>query len=48
VGLTFIGASTPEGEWVERHIFQGDRQSIKGSASDAALKLLLYALEGKA
>jgi nicotinamide-nucleotide amidase len=48
VGLTFIGASTPEGEWVERHVFQGDRQSIKGSASDAALNLLLYALEGKA
>jgi PncC family amidohydrolase len=46
VGLTFIGASTPEGEWVERHVFQGDRQSIKGSASDAALKLLLNALGG--
>ncbi len=48
VGLTFIGASTPEGEWVERHVFQGDRQSVKGSASDAALKLLLSALEGQA
>ena len=48
VGLTFIGASTPEGEWVERHVFQGDRQSIKGSASDAALKLLLSALGGQA
>jgi PncC family amidohydrolase len=46
VGLTFIGASTPEGEWSERHVFQGDRQSIKGSASDAALKLLLNALGG--
>jgi nicotinamide-nucleotide amidase len=47
VGLTFIGAITPEGEWVERHVFQGDRQSIKGSASDAALELLLNALGGK-
>ncbi len=47
VGLTYIGASTPDGEWVERHIFQGDRQSIKGSASDAALELLLNALGGK-
>ncbi len=46
VGLTYIGASTPDGEWVERHIFQGDRQSIKGSASDAALELLLNALGG--
>ena len=47
VGLTFIGASTPDGEWVERHVFHGDRQSIKGSASDAALELLLNALGGK-
>ncbi|MEE8121222.1 MAG: CinA family protein [Anaerolineales bacterium] len=48
VGLTFIGISTPEGEWVERHVFQGDRQSIKKSAAEAALNLLLTALEGNA
>ena len=47
VGLTYIGASTPDGEWVERHVFQGDRQSIKGSAANAALELLLNALGGK-
>ncbi|MEE9216624.1 MAG: CinA family protein [Anaerolineales bacterium] len=47
VGLTYIGASTPEGEWVERHVFQGDRKSIKESASNAALKLLINALGGK-
>lgn len=47
VGLTFIAASTSEGEWAERHVFQGDRQTIKGSASDAALKLLLSALRGE-
>jgi nicotinamide-nucleotide amidase len=47
VGLTYIGASTPDGEWVERHIFQGDRQSIKESAANAALELLLNALGGK-
>ncbi len=48
VGLTFIGISTPEGEWLERHIFQGNRQSIKKSAAEAALNLLLTALEGNA
>jgi PncC family amidohydrolase len=44
VGLTFIAASTPEGEWVERHVFQGDRHSNKESAADTALLLLLKAL----
>jgi PncC family amidohydrolase len=44
VGLTFISVSTPEGEWAERHVFQGDRHSNKESAADAALKLLLEAL----
>ncbi len=44
VGLTFMSVSTPEGEWAERHVFQGDRHSNKESAADAALKLLLKAL----
>jgi len=48
VGLTYIGASTPDGEWVERHVFQGDRKSIKESATNASLELLLKALGGKA
>ena len=48
VGLTYIGASTPDGEWVERHIFEGDRQSIKEAAANAALELLLNALGGNA
>jgi PncC family amidohydrolase len=48
VGLTYIGASTPDGEWFERHVFQGDRKSIKESAADAALELLLNALGGNA
>lgn len=47
MGLTYIGACTPEGEWVERHVFQGDRQSIKRSVSDAALELLLDAMTGQ-
>ncbi len=48
VGLTYIGASTPDGEWVERHVFQGDLKSIKESAANASLELLLKALGGKA
>ncbi len=48
VGLTYIGARTPDGEWVERHVFQGDRQSNKESAAEAALHLLLNAVEGNA
>jgi PncC family amidohydrolase len=48
VGLTYIGASTPDGEWVERHVFEGDRQSIKEAAANAALELLLNALGGNA
>ena len=44
VGLTFIAATTPEGERAERHVFQGDRHSIKESAADAALKLVLEAV----
>ena len=48
IGLTYIGARTPDGEWVERHVFQGDRKAIKESAANAALELLLNALGGNA
>ena len=48
VGLTYIGANTPDGEWVERHLFPGDRKAIKESAANAALELLLSALGGNA
>ena len=48
VGLAYIGARTPDGEWVERHVFQGDRKAIKESAANAALELLLNALGGNA
>ncbi len=41
VGLTFVGVSTPDGEWVERFVFMGDRQANKNAAADAALELLL-------
>ena len=44
VGLTYIAVSTPEGEWLERQVFEGDRHANKKSSADAALKLLLEAL----
>ncbi|MFQ5921418.1 MAG: CinA family protein [Anaerolineales bacterium] len=45
VGLTFMSVSTPDGEWVEQHVFQGDRHANKQASAKAALKLLLQALE---
>jgi len=44
VGLTFISVSTPDGEWVERHVFEGDRHANKQASAEAALKLLLQVL----
>ena len=41
VGLTFVGVATPEGERVERYIFDGDRQANKESAAEVLLQLLL-------
>jgi len=37
VGLVFIGVSTPSGTRVDRHLFPGDRPSIRQHAADAAL-----------
>ncbi|MCL2104205.1 MAG: CinA family protein [Kiritimatiellaeota bacterium] len=37
VGLVFIGVSTPSGTRVDRHLFLGDRPSIRQHAADAAL-----------
>ena len=44
VGLTFISVITPDGEWVERHVFEGDRHANKQASAEAALKLLLQVL----
>ena len=44
VGLTYVSVSTPNGEWLERHVFEGDRSANKQSSAEAALKLLLSAL----
>ena len=45
VGLTYVSVSTPDGEWLERYVFEGDRHANKQSSAEAALELLLAALE---
>ncbi|MCS7064676.1 MAG: nicotinamide-nucleotide amidohydrolase family protein, partial [Fimbriimonadales bacterium] len=40
VGLVYIGISDPTGTVVQRHLFLGDRSTIKGRAAQAALVLL--------
>lgn len=46
VGLVFIGVATARGTQaqVRRHLFSGDRASIRNQATDAALQMLLDAL----
>jgi PncC family amidohydrolase len=44
VGLTWIAVSTRSGDLAERYQWQGDRTTIKASASDAALELILRVL----
>lgn len=46
VGLAWIAVSTPDGEAAERHVWPGDRLAVKRQSAEAALALLLRALEG--
>ena len=46
VGLVFIALSTPDGDWVEKYIWEGDRAANKMRSADAALNLVLRYLEG--
>jgi nicotinamide-nucleotide amidase len=48
VGLTYIGVVTPEGERVERYLWSGAREANKLAAAEAALELLLQAVQGAA
>lgn len=48
VGLTYIGVVTPEGEWVERYLWSGDREANKQASAVAALELLLQAVQATA
>jgi PncC family amidohydrolase len=41
VGLTWIGIASPEGERIERFLFDGDRESNRQQAAAQALRTLL-------
>jgi PncC family amidohydrolase len=47
VGLVYVALAAPDGEWVERHVWDGDRQENKGRSAEAALDLLRRYLEGR-
>jgi PncC family amidohydrolase len=47
VGLVYTALAAPDGEWVERHIWAGDRLENKARSADAALDLLRRYLEGR-
>jgi PncC family amidohydrolase len=45
VGLVFVGLAAPDGEWVERHVWQGNRLANKAASAEAALDLVRRYLE---
>lgn len=47
VGTTWIGLSTPDGEWTRKFTWSGDRRSNKQSSAQAALQLVQDYLDGK-
>jgi PncC family amidohydrolase len=47
VGLVYVALAAPGGEWVERHVWAGDRRGNKAQSADAALDLLRRYLEGQ-
>lgn len=47
VGLVYIALTAPDGEWVERHVWDGDRWENKARSAEAALDLLLRYLEDR-
>lgn len=44
VGLVYFGLDDGDNIWVERMLFQGDRGSVKRSAADYLLELILRSL----
>ncbi|MDY7077494.1 MAG: CinA family protein [Chloroflexota bacterium] len=40
VGLVYVALATPDGEWVERRVWDGDRWENKDRSAEAALDLL--------
>jgi PncC family amidohydrolase len=47
VGTTWLGLSTPTGEWARHFIWNGDRIQNKHYSSEAALQFVLDYLDGK-
>lgn len=47
VGTTWIGLSTPDGDWARKFVWEGDRLQNKVLSVEAALQLALDYLEGK-
>ena len=45
VGLVYIALSAPDNEWVERHVWDGDRWENKERSAEAVLDLLRRYLE---
>ena len=46
VGLTWIGLSTPEGDWAWKFIWKGTREENKTQSADMVLGILLDYLNG--
>jgi len=46
VGLVHVALAAADGEWAERHVWDGSRQANKAQSADAALDLLRRYLEG--
>jgi len=45
VGLVFVALAAPDGVWVDRHVFEGDRWENKARSAEAALDLVRRYLE---
>ncbi len=44
VGLTWVALSTRDGDWAEKHVWDGDREQNKAMSAEAALKFLIVRL----
>lgn len=47
VGLVYTALAAPDGEWIERHVWSGNRWENKARSAEAALDLLRRYLEGQ-
>jgi PncC family amidohydrolase len=47
VGLVYVALATPDGDWVERRVWNGNRAENKARSADAVLDLLRRYLEGR-